>query len=69
MEDLVCLALSLLGLMSMLKGESANTSVYEADFTFHRPATAILGYYDDDEQISQVYRRTRVKARRTNASL
>ena len=68
MEDLVCLALSFLGLMSMLKGESANTSIYEADFTFHRPASAIHGYHDD-EQISQVYRRTRVKARRTNESL
>jgi hypothetical protein len=68
MEDLVCLALSFLGLMSMLKGESANSSIYEADFTFHPPASAIPRY-NDDEQNSQAYRRTRVKARRTNESL
>ena len=65
MEDIVLLALSFLGLMSTLKGESANTSIYEADFAFRQPAYPT---YHDDEQLPQAYRRARSKARRTDES-
>jgi hypothetical protein len=67
MEDIFCLALSFLGLMSTLKGQPLDTTGYE-DGPFHdRPSSTIPGYHDD-EQLRQSRRRERGKDRRAQES-
>ena len=67
MEDVLFLALSFLGLMSTRKGQPLDTTVYEDGPFYHRPSSAIPGYYED-EQLLQSRRRVRVKARRAEES-
>jgi hypothetical protein len=67
MEDILCLGLSFLGLISTLKGQPLATAV-SADGSFDdRPASAIHGY-PDDEHLWQARRRARVKERRAAES-
>ena len=67
MEDILCLALSFLGLISTCKAQPIDTTVYEDGPFYHRPSYAIPGYYDD-EHIHQSRRRKRVKDRRAEES-
>jgi hypothetical protein len=67
MEDLLFLALGFLGLMSMLKGQHIDTTVYGESPSYDRPCYEIPGY-QDDEQIRQFRRREREKDRRAEES-
>ena len=63
MEDILCLALSFLGLASTLKGRHIDTTVYEEGPVYNRPSYEVPGYHDD-EQIRQYRQRERQKERR-----
>jgi hypothetical protein len=67
MEDILCLALSFLGLMSTLKGQYSDTMVSQDGPSYDRPSYEISGY-QDDEQIRQSRRRERAKDRRAEES-
>jgi len=62
MEDMLCLALSFLGLMSTLQGQHLDTAVYEEGPYYNRLSSAIPGY-QEDEHIRQFRRREREKKR------
>jgi hypothetical protein len=63
MEDMPCLALSFLGLMSTLNGQHLNTAVYEEGPHYTRLSSDIPGYHED-AHIRQFHRRERAKKRR-----
>jgi hypothetical protein len=65
MLALLVLTLSILGLLSMLKGQHSDTTVYEDDPFCARPSYEVPGYHDD-EQIRQFRRREREKGRRAS---
>ena len=47
MEDMLCLALSFLGLMSTLNGQHLHTAVYEEGPHYTRLSSDIPGYHED----------------------
>jgi hypothetical protein len=63
MEDMLCSALSFLGLMSTLNGQHLNTAVYEEGPHYTRLSSDIPGYHED-AHIRQFHRRERAKKRR-----
>ena len=63
MEDMLCLVLRFLGLMSTLNGQHLNTAVYEEGHHYTRPSSDIPGYHED-AHIRQCHRRERAKKRR-----
>ena len=63
MEDMLCLALSFLGLMSTLNGQHLNTAVYEEGPHYTHLSSDIPGYHED-AHIRQFHRRERAKKRR-----
>ena len=63
MEDMLCLALSFLGLMSPLNGQHLHTAVYEEGPHYTRLSSDIPGYHED-AHIRQFRRRERAKKRR-----
>lgn len=63
MEDMLCLVLSFLGLMSTLNGQHLNTAVSEEGPHYTRLSSAISGYHED-AHIRQCHRRERAKKRR-----
>ena len=63
MEDMLCLALRFLGLMSTLNGQHLTTAVYEEGPHSTRLSSAIPGYHED-AHIRQFHRRERAKKRR-----
>ena len=67
MADLLFLALGFLGLMSLLKGQHIDTTVYGEDPSYDRPSYNIPGY-QDDEHIRQLRRREREKDRRAEGA-
>ena len=64
MEDILCLALSFLGLMSTLKGQPIDPTVCEGGPSYDCPSYERPGYHDD-EQIRQYRQRERQKERRS----
>jgi hypothetical protein len=66
MEDMLCLALGLLGLMSTFNGHHLDTAVYEEGPHAHRLSFVIPGYHDA-EHLRHVRRRERAKERRAEA--
>jgi hypothetical protein len=65
MLELLVFTLGILGLLSMLKGQQSDTTVYEDDPLYARPSYEKPGYRDD-EQIRQLRRREREKDRRAS---
>jgi hypothetical protein len=65
MLELLVFTLGFLGLLSMLKGQHSDTTVYGDDPFYDRPSHAIPRY-QDDEQIQQCRRREREKERRAS---
>ena len=63
MEDMLCLDLSFLGLMSTLNGQHLKTAVYEEGPHYTRLSSDIPGYHED-AHIRQFHRRERAKKRR-----
>lgn len=63
MEDMLCLALSFLGLMSTLNGQHLKTAVYEEGPHSTRLSSHIPVSHED-AHIRQFHRRERAKKRR-----
>ena len=63
MEDMLCLALSFLGLMGTLNGPHLDTAVYEEGPHSTRLSSDIPGSHED-APIRQCHRRERAKKRR-----
>ena len=66
MEDMLCLDLRFLGLMSTLNGQHLNTAVYEEGPHSTRLSSGIPGSHED-AHIRQFHRRERAKKRRAEA--
>jgi hypothetical protein len=62
MEDMICLVLSFLDLMSTLQRPHLDTAVYEEEPPYPRLSSAIPGYHDE-EYIHPFRRRERAKKR------
>ena len=65
--ELFVFILGFLGLLSMLKGEQSEATVYGEGSLYDRPSSGIPGYHDD-EQTRQSRRRERERARRAAES-
>ena len=67
MDDVLVVALRVLGLIRTHKAQPSARTVYEDGPFYHCPSSAIPSYYDD-EHIPQARRREREKARRAAES-